>query len=233
MPEEQDKKTGDNEDKDGEKPKTSGRGENGQKPAEKSAKDKAENRLAQKKTVTQGAAENGAGSKIDKSDEDILKPQKNALGLEELPEDIQKKLDKKKSERDQKGGKKGGRKKKKKAPRKVSQGRAYVSSTYNNTIVTLTDLNGNVLAWASAGIAGFRGPKKSTPYAAQIITRIAVAKAREEYGLSEVEVFVRGVGTGRESAVRALNANGLVVTAIRDITPVPHNGCRPKKPRRV
>jgi small subunit ribosomal protein S11 len=153
--------------------------------------------------------------------------------LEELPEEIVKKLEKKKAEKDQKGKKGKGRKKKKKIPKKVSVGKAYVKATYNNTIVTLTDLQGNVLSWASAGIAGFKGPKKSTPYASQIITRIAVAKAKEEYGLIEVSVFVRGVGTGRESAIRALNANGLNISSIKDITPVPHNGCRPKKPRRV
>ena len=167
-----------------------------------------------------------------KGKDDILDTPKNEMGLEELPEEIQKKIEKRKQERDQKG-KKGSRKKKKKAPRKVTVGRAYISSTYNNTIITLTDLNGNVISWASAGIAGFKGPKKSTPYAAQIIARIAVAKAREEYGLVEVEAYVRGVGTGRESAIRALNSNGLIVTAIKDITPVPHNGCRAKKPRRV
>ncbi|MFH0840515.1 MAG: 30S ribosomal protein S11 [bacterium] len=124
------------------------------------------------------------------------------------------------------------RKKKKKVDRKVSVGKAFINSTYNNTIVTLTDAEGNVLSWANAGLAGFKGPKKSTPYAAQIITRIAVAKAKE-YGLSEVSVFIKGVGTGRESAVRALNANGLNITFIKDITPIPHNGCRPRKPRRV
>jgi len=94
-------------------------------------------------------------------------------------------------------------------------------------------MQGNVISWASAGIAGFKGPKKSTPYAASIITRLAVGKAREDYGLQEVLVFIRGVGTGRESAVRALNSNGLIINSIKDITPIPHNGCRPKKPRRV
>jgi small subunit ribosomal protein S11 len=147
--------------------------------------------------------------------------------LEELPDDVKKKLEKSKEDKQGKT-----RKKKKKIQKKVTVGKAFVQATYNNTIVTLTDLNGNVISWASAGIAGFKGPKKSTPYAAQIITRIAVEKARET-GLKEVSVFVKGVGTGRESAVRALNANGLVVTYIKDITPVPHNGCRPKKPRRV
>ncbi len=150
--------------------------------------------------------------------------------IEELPEEIKKKLEKRKSEKDKKGK---GRKKKKKAPRKVSTGNAYIKATYNNTIVTLTDPQGNVISWASAGIAGFKGPKKSTPYAASIITRIAVEKAKEDYGLEEVNVFVKGVGTGRESAVRALNANGLNVVAIKDITPIPHNGCRKRKPRRV
>ena len=111
-------------------------------------------------------------------------------------------------------------------------GVAHVKATYNNTIVTLTDLTGNVISWASAGMAGFKGPKKSTPYAAQIIARIAVEKAKE-FGLQEVSVFVKGVGTGRESAIRALNANGLIVSSIKDVTPIPHNGCRPKKPRRV
>jgi small subunit ribosomal protein S11 len=100
-------------------------------------------------------------------------------------------------------------------------------------MVTLTDSNGDVIAWASAGMAGFKGAKKATPYAAQIITKIAVQKAKEEYGLQEVSVFVAGVGTGREAAIRALNANGLEVSAIKDVTAVPHNGCRPKKPRRV
>jgi len=89
-----------------------------------------------------------------------------------------------------------------------------------------------VLAWASAGMAGFKGPKKSTPYAAQIITRIAVEKAKA-FGLEEVSVFVKGVGTGRESAIRALNANGLIINSVKDVTPIPHNGCRSKKPRRV
>lgn len=148
--------------------------------------------------------------------------------LEELPEEIRKKLEKQKANRQAAKGKR----KKKSAPKRVNSGKAFVNSSYNNTIVTLTDNDGNVLSWANAGLAGFRGPKKSTPYAAQIITRIAVEKAKE-YGLSEVKVFVKGVGTGRESAVRALNANGLNVTYIKDITPLPHNGCRSRKPRRV
>ena len=157
--------------------------------------------------------------------------EKDPLGdgeIDELPEDVKKKLAEKKEEKAKKKFKR-----KKKAAKVVKSGRAYVKATYNNTIVTLTDLAGNVLAWASAGMAGFKGAKKSTPYAAQIITKIAVSAAKENFGLEEVSVFVKGVGTGRESAVRALNANGLNITAIKDITPIPHNGCRPKKPRRV
>jgi small subunit ribosomal protein S11 len=150
-------------------------------------------------------------------------------GLEELPEDIRIKLEKKKIESAKKSKAK---KKKKKVVKNITSGKAFVKATYNNTIVTLTDLNGNVISWASAGVAGFKGPKKSTPYAAQIITRIAVGKARE-IGLEEVSVFVKGVGSGKESAVRALNSNGLNVTSIKDITPIPHNGCRARKPRRV
>jgi len=174
--------------------------------------------------------------KVDSEELDILKVKKDKdSGMEELPEDIKKKLEKRKAELSRKEKGKKGKiiKKKKKTIKKVSVGNAYIKVSYNNTIVTLTDLSGNVLSWASAGIAGFKGPKKSTPYAAQIITRIAVGKAREEYGLSEVSVFIRGIGTGRESAVRSLNNNGLIVTSIKDITPMPHNGCRKRKPRRV
>lgn len=156
-------------------------------------------------------------------------PKNEKFELEDLPDDVKKKLEESKKNKLTTAK---GKKKKKRSEKRLSVGKAFIKATYNNTIVTLTDLEGNVISWASAGIAGFKGPKKSTPYAAQIITRIAVEKARET-GLKEVSVFVRGVGTGRESAVRALNANGLNVTYIKDITPIPHNGCRPKKPRRV
>jgi len=122
--------------------------------------------------------------------------------------------------------------KKKKPTRIVSVGRAYVQATYNNTIVTLTDPNGNVLGWSSAGVVGFKGPKKSTPYAASVIVKDVCDKTKDA-GLKEVTVFVCGVGSGREGAVRALHANGLNVTSIKDITPIPHNGCRAPKPRRV
>ena len=122
--------------------------------------------------------------------------------------------------------------KKKKVKKFVSQGRAYILSTYNNTIVTLTDPLGNALASSSAGQVGFRGPKKSTPYAAGIIVKNAVEKVKE-YGLKNVDVFLKGVGSGREAAVRALYTNGLNISSIKDMTPVPHNGPRPKKVRRV
>lgn len=150
--------------------------------------------------------------------------------VEELPEEIKQKLEKNKAAR---AKKKLIKKKKKKTAKIVKIGRAYIQATYNNTMITLTDPSGDVISWASAGLAGFKGAKKATPYAAQIITKIATQKAREEYGLEEVSVFVSGVGTGREAAIRALNANGLNVTSIKDMTSVPHNGCRPKKPRRV
>jgi len=121
---------------------------------------------------------------------------------------------------------------KQKIKRQVPSGRAYIKATYNNTLITFTDQSGNALAQASAGQAGFRGPKKSTPYAAGIIVAKAVEKVKP-YGLKEVNVFVRGVGGGREAAIRSLNANGINVLGIKDITPIPHNGCRAKKPRRV
>lgn len=121
---------------------------------------------------------------------------------------------------------------KKKVKKIVPSGRAYIKASYNNTLITFTDQNGDVISWSSAGSVGFRGPKKSTPFAAQSIIRNAAEKAKER-GLKEVRVFVRGVGSGREAAIRAINANGINVISIKDITPIPHNGCRPKKPRRV
>jgi len=123
-------------------------------------------------------------------------------------------------------------KKKRGKKRQVKRGQAHILATYNNTIVSLTDQNGNVLAYSSAGQCGFKGPKKATPYAAGIIVKNAVEKVKD-YGLQEVAVFVKGVGTGRESAVRSLNAHGLKIISIKDVTPIPHNGCRPRKPRRV
>lgn len=122
--------------------------------------------------------------------------------------------------------------KKKKEKKSVSHGKVYVQATFNNTIVTITDRGGNTLSWASAGGLGFRGAKKSTPYAAQTTAHAAAQKAMD-FGLVEVQVFVNGPGVGRESAIRSLGNLGLLVRSIEDVTPIPHNGCRPRKSRRV
>ena len=121
---------------------------------------------------------------------------------------------------------------KKKDRKNIESGVAHISSTFNNTIVTLTDKNGNALSWASAGGLGFRGSRKSTPFAAQMASEDAGKKAAD-HGMRTVEVYVKGPGPGRESAIRALQTAGLEVTMIKDVTPVPHNGCRPPKRRRV
>jgi small subunit ribosomal protein S11 len=163
-------------------------------------------------------------------DEAEVAEKKDGDVTEELPDEIKKKLEARKEE---KSAKKPMKKKKKRAKVRVEIGKIYVKASYNNTIVTATDLNGNVISWASAGMAGFKGPKKATSYAAQIITKIVLMKAKDDYGMKEASVFVKGIGTGREAAIRAVNANGINVTSIKDITPIPHNGCRPKKPRRV
>ncbi len=123
-------------------------------------------------------------------------------------------------------------KRKKGAKAKVPRGKIYVQSTYNNTIVTVTDPTGNVVSWGSAGLAGFKGSKKSTPYAAQKTMEDVLARVKDR-GLSEVDVFVKGIGSGRESAIRALQGSGLAVLSIKDQTPIPHGGVRPKKVRRV
>ena len=114
----------------------------------------------------------------------------------------------------------------------IERGAAHIQSTFNNTIVTITDVQGNALSWASAGELGFRGSRKSTPFAAQSAAETA-AKAAMEHGLKTVEVYVKGPGAGREAAIRALQSAGLEVTMIKDVTPIPHNGCRPPKRRRV
>lgn len=122
--------------------------------------------------------------------------------------------------------------KKKKARRNVSRGIVHILATFNNTIVSISDTNGDVLTWASAGTVGFKGSRKSTPFAAQRASEVAADKAMK-YGLREVEVRIKGPGSGRESAVTALQGAGLAIKAIEDITPLPHNGCRPPKRRRV
>ena len=122
--------------------------------------------------------------------------------------------------------------KKRKARRNVSRGVAHIKATFNNTIVTITDTNGDVLCFASAGTVGFKGSRKSTPFAAQRAAETAAERATK-FGLKEIEVRVKGPGSGRESAIRALQAIGLEITTIKDVTPIPHNGCRPRKKRRV
>jgi small subunit ribosomal protein S11 len=120
----------------------------------------------------------------------------------------------------------------KKTVRQVGVGNMYVQATFNNTIVTATDLNGNALAWASSGHCGFKGPRKSTPYAATVILKTLADKLKDT-GLKDVHVFVKGIGAGRDSAVRSINAQGFNVLSIKDLTPIPHNGCRPPRPRRL
>ena len=121
---------------------------------------------------------------------------------------------------------------KKKAKKNVPMGVAHIQATFNNTIITISDLNGEVVSWASAGSKGFKGSRKSTPYAAQLAADNAARRAMDN-GLRQVEVLVRGPGSGREAAIRSLQGAGLQVTSIRDVTPIPHNGCRPPKRRRV
>jgi len=120
----------------------------------------------------------------------------------------------------------------KKSRKKVTSGQAHIQSTYNNTMVCLSDMKGEIISWSSAGTIGFKGAKKATPFAAGLVAKNAVEKAKKS-GIREVDVFIKGVGPGRESAARSLISNGLVINSIKDVTPIPHNGCRPPKVRRV
>lgn len=120
----------------------------------------------------------------------------------------------------------------KKARKGISEGKAYIQSTFNNTIVTITDMEGNVITWGSSGTVKFKGSRKGTPYAAQLAAREASQRAISD-GLRRVEVYIKGPGSGREAAIRALQASGLTITRIRDVTPIPHDGCRPRGRRRV
>ena len=123
-------------------------------------------------------------------------------------------------------------KSRKRERRSVPEGKVFIQSTFNNTIITITDPRGNVITWGSSGTAGYKGSRKGTPYAAQLAGQAAAQKAKDA-GMRQAEVFVRGPGSGREAAIRAIQASGIVVTSIKDITPVPHNGCRARKRRRV
>ncbi len=121
---------------------------------------------------------------------------------------------------------------KKKERKNIAEGIAHIQSTFNNTIITITDLSGNVITWSSSGVRGFKGSRKSTPFAAQLAAEDAVRKAKE-HGMRSVRVYVKGPGSGREAALRSLQTAGLDISLIRDVTPIPHNGCRPPKRRRV
>ena len=121
----------------------------------------------------------------------------------------------------------------KKSKRTVTRGIVHIHTTFNNTIINITDIQGNTIVWESGGTVGFKGTRKSTPYAAQLAAQKALRRAINEFGLQEAEVWVKGPGAGRESALRAVFASGLKVTAVRDVTPIPHNGCRPPARRRV
>ncbi|MDD5341173.1 MAG: 30S ribosomal protein S11 [Patescibacteria group bacterium] len=174
-------------------------------------------------------------TKKDKKEKEVVKEVAKEEKVEKQPEiKIEKKIEEPSLSAEPKDEKEKTGKvfRKKKNIRQITHGRAYIQATYNNTIITLTDLNGNVLSWSSAGQNGFKGPKKSTPYAASVIVKDAVDKA-SVYGLKNVNAFVKGVGSGREAAVRALNTYGINVISIKDITPIPHNGCRARKPRRI
>ncbi len=122
--------------------------------------------------------------------------------------------------------------KRRKIKRNLPKGQVHVQSTFNNTIISVTDDKGNVVSWGTAGLAGFKGSRKSTPYAAQLAAEKAI-NAAKEFGLARVDVFIKGIGSGRDSAIRALQASGIGITSITDVTAVPHNGCRPRKARRV
>ncbi|MBU0670667.1 30S ribosomal protein S11 [Patescibacteria group bacterium] len=145
-----------------------------------------------------------------------------------MPEEkkVEKQIEEKKEE------KKVATPKKKNQKKALTKGRAYILATYNNTIISFTDENGNALYQGSAGKAGFKGPKKATPYAAGVIVKDA-AEIVKSYGLKDLSIFIKGIGSGRDGALRALNAAGFNILSIKDQTPIPHNGCRPKKPRRV
>ena len=135
------------------------------------------------------------------------------------------------AQQQKKSGAKAARRGRKKERRQVAYAQAHIKSSFNNTIVTITDQQGNVLSWATAGNVGFKGSRKSTPFAAQLAAEQA-AKRAAEYGVRKVDVYVKGPGSGRETAIRSLAANGIEVMGIKDVTPIPHNGCRPPKPRR-
>lgn len=173
----------------------------------------------------------------EKKETSVKKTEEKKETVEKKTEDVSDKKDEKNKKADGVGKKDDKERiaktiKKKKVRRQVQRGRAYIKSTYNNTIVSLTDLHGNLLAWSSAGILGFKGAKKATTFAAAQIVNDVTEKA-EKFGLKDLEVYVKGIGSGREAAIRALIQKGFNLNLIKDKTPIPHNGCRSRKPRRV
>lgn len=193
-------------------------------------------------TLDNSSVNEQAGEEFKTREEIKLAENKNVEGQEKEKVEGDSKPDSKKRETEQEAESEEnvmqtvtvkGKKKKKQAPfLRGGRGQAHVNASYNNTIVSVTDLNGAVLAWSSAGKCGFKGPRKATPYAAGVIVKSLIDKVKE-LGIKELDVFVKGVGTGRESAVRAFSANGFQITSIKDVTPVPHGGCRSPKRRRV
>ena len=185
------------------------------------------------KTASSATKKDGVASSQSKSDDN--KTEKSEIGnLDKEKSDVEAEIKKESSEAKQATTKPTStfRAKKKNRRRQVRRGRVYIKSSYNNTIVLFTDMHGNSLAWSSAGSLGFKGAKKATTYAANQVALDADEKVRK-YGVKDVEVFVKGVGSGRDAALRALAQKGYNIISIKDTTPVPHNGCRPRKPRRV
>lgn len=178
----------------------------------------------EKETAATAAAAGAMESSATENEEKEAAGQEQAAGIEQKAKEVP--AEKQTAEKNAKKAKK------RKFRRQVQRGCAFIRSSYNNTVVSFTDLHGNMLAWSSSGLLGFKGAKKATTYAAtQVVTD--VHEKCQKYGLKDIEVFIRGVGSGREAALRSLAQRGYNIIKIKDITPIPHNGCRPKKPRRV
>lgn len=170
----------------------------------------------------------------DKSSKKVEETDVTEKKADETPKEIAAEETKEKAEETKKSSVNLSAKAKKKSfkRRHVAKARAYILCSYNNTSITISDLNGDVLGWSTSGSLGFKGPKKATPFAATLVAQKVVEKTAR-YGIKDIEIYIRGVGGGREASVRALGNAGLSINSIKDITPMPHNGCRPKKPRRV
>ncbi len=175
---------------------------------------------------------NKEDNKLKEKETSKAKPEEAALQSEKaMPEETGKKANPKEEKKEEEA-KPVAKKKKSNIRRQIQRGRAYINSTYNNTVILMTDIHGNALAWSSSGSLGFKGAKKATTYAANQVV-LDITEKIERYGLKELEVYIKGVGSGREAAIRALAQKGFSINLIKDRTPIPHNGCRPPKPRRV